>query len=81
MGGKPDHSLKSNRPESGGADGHGHYEGAGVLDEHKEQFAQNEHEKRVAEANAQRDESDKNRPTFPQEFSIDNPRNPDPYKK
>lgn len=81
MGGKPDHILKSNRPESGGTDKDNRLDHSGLLERDKERFAENEHEKRAAEASAQREESDKNQPYFPSEFSIDNPRNPDPNNK
>lgn len=82
MGGKPDHSLRSNRPESGGADKDEHFSNSDMPERDKQRFAQNEHEKRIAEANAQRAAADgKDQPYFPSEFSIDNPRNPDPNNK
>lgn len=81
MGGKPSNHLQSNRPESGGADKDMQREKSGLLDHAKEQFAVDEHEKRAAEAAAQREISDDAQPDFPSSFSIDSPRNPDPNNK
>lgn len=81
MGGKPSNHLQSNRPESGGADKDMQREKSGLLDHAKEQFAVDEHEKRAAEAAAQRELSDDAQPDFPSSFSIDTPRNPDPNNK
>ena len=39
MGGKPDHALKADRPESGGADKDMIREKSGLLDRDKEKFA------------------------------------------
>jgi hypothetical protein len=78
MGGKPEISLQSNRPESGGADKDMQREKSGLLERDKQKFAQDEHEKRAAEAASQRELSAKGQPDFPSGFSIDNPRNPDP---
>ena len=81
MGGKASNNLQSNRPESGGADKDMRREKSGLLDREKETFAVDEHEKRAAEASAQRDAAERGQPDFPSEFSIDNPRNPDPTSK
>jgi hypothetical protein len=77
MGGKASNNFQSNRPESGGADKDMQREQSGLLDRDKEKFAVDEHNKRVAEANAQRDASERGQPDFPSSFSIDNPRNPE----
>jgi hypothetical protein len=81
MGGKASNYLQSDRPESGGADKDMQREKSGLLERDKEKFATEEHEKRAAEASAQREASERNQPDFPSEFSIDNPRNPDPTSK
>jgi hypothetical protein len=81
MGGKASNNLQSNRPESGGADRDMQREKSGLLERDKERFAVDEHEKRAAEADAQREISAQGQPDFPSEFSIDNPRNPDPTSK
>lgn len=81
MGGKPSNHLQSNRPESGGADKDMQREKSGLLDHAKEQFAVDEHEKRAAEAAAQRETSDAGQPDFPSTFSTGTPRNPDPNNK
>lgn len=81
MGGKASNNLQSNRPESGGADKDMQREKSGLLDRDKETFAVDEHEKRAAEASAQRELSERGQPDFPSTFSIDNPRNPDPNNK
>lgn len=78
MGGKASNNLQSNRPESGGADKDMRLEKSGLLDRDKETFAVDEHEKRAAEASAQRELSERGQPDFPSTFSIDSPRNPDP---
>jgi hypothetical protein len=81
MGGKASNNLQSDRPESGGADKDMQREKSGLLDRDKERFAVEEHEKRANEARIQREGSGRNEPNFPSEFSIDNPRNPDPNNK
>lgn len=81
MGAKSHRNMESDRPESGGADKDMIREKSGLLDRDKERFAREEHEKNAAEASSQREESDRNQPDFPSEFSIDNPRNPDPSNK
>jgi hypothetical protein len=81
MGGKASNFMQSDRPESGGADKDMLREKSGLLDRDKEKFAVEEHEKRTKGANAQREASAEGQPDFPSEFSIDNPRNPDPNKK
>ena len=81
MGGKASNYLQSDRPESGGADKDMQREKSGLLEREKEQFAVEEHEQRVADARAQREAAEKGQPDFPSEFSIDNPRNPDPKNK
>lgn len=47
MGGKPDHSLKADRPESGGADRKMMREKSGILEREKQDFAQEKHEEEV----------------------------------
>ena len=73
MGGKPDHALKADRPESGGADKDMIREKTGLLEKEKQKFAQEQHEEHV-EAQT----------IAPQQqhapFSIDNPPNSDPRK-
>lgn len=81
MGGKASNNMQSDRPESGGADKDMQREKSGLLDRDKERFAVEEHEKRANEARAQREASGHDQPDFPSEFSIDNPRNPDPNNK
>jgi len=81
MGGKASNYLQSDRPESGGADKDMQREKSGLLEREKEQFAVEEHEKRAADASSQREAAEKGQPDFPSEFSIDNPRNPDPKNK
>jgi hypothetical protein len=81
MGGKASNNLQSDRPESGGADKDMQREKSGLLDRDKERFAVEEHEKRANDARVQREDSGRNQPDFPAEFSIDNPRNPDPNNK
>ncbi|HET7187716.1 MAG TPA: hypothetical protein VFI52_06160 [Gemmatimonadaceae bacterium] len=81
MGGKPSNHMQSNRPESGGADKDMQREASGLLERDKARFAEDETEKRAREASAQRDESERNQPDFPSEFSIDTPRNPDPNNR
>ena len=58
MGGKPSNNFQSNRPESGGADKDMQHENSGLLERDKERFAVEEHEKRAADAGAQRDAVD-----------------------
>lgn len=78
MGGKASINFQSDRPESGGADKDMQREKSGLLDRDKEKFAVEEHEKRAAEASAQREASERGQPDFPSEFSVGSPRNPDP---
>ena len=73
MGAKPSNNLKSDRPESGGADKDMAREKSGILDLDKEKFA--------AEQAAQHEAADGNGPTWPSEFSVGSPRNPDPRNK
>jgi hypothetical protein len=81
MGAKPSNNLKSDRPESGGADKDMAREKSGLLDRDKEKFAV-EQQKKFADAEAARHEgADPNEPTWPSEFSVGNPRNPDPRNK
>jgi hypothetical protein len=80
MGGKASNNFQSDRPESGGADKDMQHEKSGLLEREKEKFAVEEHEKHAAEASAQH-ASEHGQPDFPSEFSIDNPRNPDPKNK
>jgi hypothetical protein len=72
MGGKPDHALESNRPESGGADKDMIREKSGLLERDKQKFAQEEQEKR--------EEAVANPPESHAPFSIDNPPNSDPRR-
>jgi hypothetical protein len=81
MGGKASTNMQSDRPESGGADKDMLREKSGLLERDKARFAQEEHEKRAAEASAQRDAADETSPDFPSEFSVGKPRNPDPNNK
>ncbi|MDB4899284.1 MAG: hypothetical protein JWN53_1092 [Gemmatimonadetes bacterium] len=71
---KPDINLKTDRPESGGADKDMQRESSGLLDRDKEKFAQEEAEKR-AEAPEQRI----NLEHAP--YSVGSERNPDPHNK
>jgi hypothetical protein len=77
MGGKPDNAMESDRPESGGADKDMVREKAGLLDRDTQRVATKQAEERAAGASAQREEQ----AGSPSEFSIDNPRNPDPKNK
>ena len=72
MSGKPDHALKADRPESGGADKDMIREKTGLLEKEKQKFALEQHEERV-EARAELPEGHA-------PFSIDNPPNSDPRK-
>ena len=81
MGGKASNFMQSDRPESGGADKDMQREKSGLLEHDKARFATDEAEKRAAEAASEREASDRVRPDFPNEFSIDSPRNPDPNNK
>jgi hypothetical protein len=78
MGGKPSNAMESDRPESGGADKDMLREKSGLLDRDKQRFATKEAEER---AEASRDQGDGSGNTPASEFSIDNPRNPDPRNK
>jgi len=46
MGGKPQHAIPSNRPESGGSDKDGLKEQSGLLERSKQEFALSEEKKR-----------------------------------
>lgn len=46
MGGKPQHAIPSNRPESGGSDKDGLKESSGLLERSKQEFAAAEQQKR-----------------------------------
>ena len=46
MGGKPQHAIPSNRPESGGSDKDGLKEQSGLLERSKQEFAVSEEKKR-----------------------------------
>jgi hypothetical protein len=72
MGGKPDHAMESNRPESGGADKDMVREKSGLLEKDKQKFAQEESEERQAA------KTDSDQSGSPAPFSIDSPPNPDP---
>ena len=73
IGGKPDHAMESNRPESGGADKDDVRLKSGLLERDKQKFAQEESEERqAAKTDAPQPKS--------APFSIDNPPNPDPRK-
>jgi hypothetical protein len=80
MGAKPSNNLKSDRPESGGADKDMAREKSGLLDRDKEKFAV-EQQKKFADEQAQRESANDNGPTWPSDFSVGNPRNPDPRNK
>ena len=45
MGGKPQHAIPSNRPESGGSDKDGLKEQSGLLERSKQEFALSEEKK------------------------------------
>jgi hypothetical protein len=81
MGAKPSNNMQSDRPESGGADKDMLREKSGLLDRDKTRFANERAEERTEASRSQRDASDEDRPGAPSEFSIDNPRNPDPNNK
>jgi hypothetical protein len=81
MGSKASNNFQSDRPESGGADKDMLREKSGLLDRDKQRLAITDHEKHNAEVSAQREASDKGQPDFPSNFTIDNPRNPDPNNK
>jgi hypothetical protein len=81
MGAKPSNNLKSDRPESGGADKDMAREKSGLLDRDKEKFAVEQQKKFADEQAAQREGADENGPTWPNDFSVGNPRNPDPRSK
>ncbi len=65
MGSKPSNNFQSDRPESGGADHDMAREKSGLLANEKEEYAQEEAEKRAAKPNAK-----------DQGFSVGKPRNP-----
>jgi hypothetical protein len=71
---KPDSNLKSDRPESGGADKDMQREKSGLLGRDKEKFTREEAEKR-AEAPEQRINVEH------APFSVGSERNPDPHNK
>ena len=73
MGGKASNNMQSDRPESGGADKDMLREKSGLLDRDKQRFATKQHEERAEATRGADDES-----AGQSEFSIDNPRNPDP---
>jgi hypothetical protein len=81
MGAKPSNNLKTDRPESGGADKDMAREKSGLLDRDKEKFAVEQQKKFADEQAAQREGADENEPTWPSEFSVGTPRNPDPRNK
>jgi hypothetical protein len=81
MGAKPSNNLKTDRPEAGGADKNMLREKSGLLDRDKQRLATKQHEEHVEAVRAQRDASGNDEPGAPSEFSIDNPRNPDPNNK
>jgi hypothetical protein len=76
MGAKPSNNMQSDRPESGGADKDMLREKSGLLDRDKQRFATKQHEERAEAVGGSGGES-----AAPAEFSIDNPRNPDPHNK
>jgi hypothetical protein len=80
MGAKPSNNLKSDRPESGGADKDMAREKSGLLDLDKEKFAV-EQQKKFADEQARREAADPNVPSWPKDFSVGSPRNPDPHNK
>jgi hypothetical protein len=71
---KPDINLKTDRPESGGADKDMQKEKSGLLDREREKFAEEEAEKR-AEAPEQRININH------APFSVGHERNPDAHNK
>jgi hypothetical protein len=71
MGGKPDHALKADRPETGGADKDMIREKSGLLELDKAKFAQMEQEKNEDAPEQQSTQT---------KFSIDNEPNSDPRK-
>jgi hypothetical protein len=81
MGAKPSINLPSDRPESGGADRDMIREKSGLLEHEKEKFAVEQQRKFAAERAAQREGAHRDSPAPPSDFSIDNPRNPDPHSK
>jgi hypothetical protein len=56
-------------------------EKSGLLDRDKEKFAVEQQKKFADDQAAQREVADENAPTWPSEFSVGNPRNPDPRNK
>ena len=72
MGGKPDHALKADRPESGGADKDMIREKTGLQERDKQKFAKDQAEKE--------EQAVANPPESHATFSIDNPPNADPRK-
>jgi hypothetical protein len=72
MGGKPDHALKADRPESGGADKDMIREKTGLQERDKQKFAQDRAEKQ--------EQAVANPPESHAPFSIDNEPNSDPRK-
>ena len=72
MGGKPSNNMKSDRPESGGADHNSEHENSGLLEAEKEKFAIEEQEKMEA--------APTQKPPKRAPFSIGNERNSDPRK-
>ena len=72
MGGKPDHALKADRPESGGADKDMIREKTGLQEREKQKFAMDQAEKE--------EQAVANPPESHAPFSIDNPPNSDPRK-
>ena len=82
MGAKPSNNMQSDRPESGGADKDMLREKSGLLDRDKARFATEESEKHAeSSARARREATEAGESAAPAEFSIDNPRNPDPNNK
>lgn len=81
MGAKPSNNMQSDRPESGGADKDMLREKSGLLDRDKQRFATKQHEERADSARAQREGAGEEVTGSPSEFSIDNPRNPDPASR
>jgi hypothetical protein len=74
MGAKPSNNLPSDRPESGGADRDMAKEKSGLLELEREKFAIEQQARREA---SRRDHEVHHAPPF----SVDHPRNPDPYNK
>ena len=82
MGAKPSNNMQSDRPESGGADNDMLREKSGLLDRDKQRFATKQHEERAeSSARAQSEAAEGDEAAAPSEFSIDNPRNPDPNSR